>query len=100
MRQVIHRAAAAKALPPAEEFSLWESFGKMLSVEKPVMDGKLLADPMAQWKAFWMFPCRMAALITAVFFASFWERKELQFAGADSAGGDDSVTPVKPEGGN
>lgn len=69
--------AYTKALPPAETFSFWGSFGKMLSVEKPVIEGGLMADTMAQWKAFWMFPCLMAAVIMVVFFASFWERREL-----------------------
>lgn len=75
------------AMPKAEEFTFWQSFGKMFSAEKYEVSGTLLADTMAQWKAYWMFPCMMAAVIMVVFFLAFWD-KTTEEAPAGSASGD------------
>ena len=77
--------AYTEAMPVTEPFTFWGSFGKMFTVEKPAFDAKLVSDTMAQWKEFWMYPCIMAAVIMVIFFAAFWERRELQFAGAEEA---------------
>ncbi|MCS1409306.1 MAG: putative nucleoside transporter YegT [Verrucomicrobia subdivision 3 bacterium] len=63
-----------QAMPVAEPFTFLESFGKMLSVDKPEIPGSLFIDTMTQWKTFWMFPCIMAVVITVVFLLAFWEK--------------------------
>jgi len=69
--------ALGKAMPPAESFTFWESFGKMFTAQKPQVAGTVLQDTMGQWKEFWMFPCLMAATIMVIFALAFWEKKEV-----------------------
>lgn len=48
---------------------------QMFSVNMPDgVDASLLADTMAQWKGFWMFPAIMAAVIAVIFFVAFWDK--------------------------
>ena len=55
--------------------SFFQQLGQMFSVKIPDgVDGKLVADTMAQWKSFWMFPAIMAAVITVIFFVAFWDK--------------------------
>ncbi len=69
--------ALGKAMPPAESFTFWESFGKMFAAQKPQVAGTVLQDTMNQWKEFWMFPCIMAGAIMVLFALAFWEKKEI-----------------------
>ena len=66
-------------------FGFWESFGKMFLSEKPAESGTLVADAMANWKTFWMFPCLMALVVTIVFAVAFWDkyREENETESAD-----------------
>lgn len=93
---VTNADALTQAMPAAESFTFWESFGKMLSVDKVEVAGTVLADTMAQWKTYWMFPCMMAAGITVLFFLTFWDKTTEEAApeksaaaadGAESSGG-------------
>lgn len=63
-----------QALPAAEPFTFWQSFGKMFSAETVTAPGTLLSETMAQWKEFWLFPCLMAAAITILFAVAFWDK--------------------------
>ena len=67
--------AAIKAARPEEALSFGQSLAKMFSVKMPdSVDAALISETMAQWKAFWTFPAIMALVITAVFFAAFWDK--------------------------
>ncbi len=66
---------AIKAGRGEQEFSFFEQLGQMFSVEMPDgVDPALLADTMAQWKSFWMFPAIMAGAIALIFFFAFWDK--------------------------
>jgi len=41
------------------------------------VDLSLLADTMAQWKEFWVFPALMAGVIAVLFFIAFWDKVTL-----------------------
>jgi len=66
---------AIKAGRGEQEFSFFEQLGQMFSVEMPDgVDSTLLADTMAQWKSFWLFPAIMAGVIALLFFFAFWDK--------------------------
>jgi nucleoside transporter len=82
----LHEAAAAiaksenvgmeQALKLAAEMqpTFGEKLAQMFSVHLPDVNPELLSQTMAQWKAFWMVPAGMAAVIAVVFFLGFWGR--------------------------
>ena len=50
----------------------------MFSVGMPKgVDLSLLADTMAQWKEFWVFPALVAGVIAVLFLVTFWDRVEV-----------------------
>jgi len=57
----------------------------MFLSEKPAESGTLVADAMANWKTFWIFPCLMALVVTIVFAVAFWDkyREENETESAD-----------------
>ncbi len=70
--------AAISAAREAQELSFGEKLAKMFSVNMPEsVDAGLISETMAQWKEFWMFPAIMAAVITVIFFASFWDKTQV-----------------------
>jgi hypothetical protein len=73
-KTVTNSDALTQALPQAESFSFWESFGKMFAAEKFTAPGTILHDTMVQWKEFWLFPCFMAAAIMVLFALAFWDK--------------------------
>ncbi len=67
-------ADAIKAASPAQELSFAQQLGQMFSVGLPEVDAKLLETAAAQWKAFWLLPAGMAAVIAIIFFTTFWDK--------------------------
>ena len=62
----------------AEQLSFGEQISRMFSVGMPEgVDLSLLADTMAQWKEFWVFPALMAGVIAVLFLVTFWDRVEM-----------------------
>jgi len=62
----------------AEQLSFGEQISRMFSVGMPEgVDLSLLADTMAQWKEFWVFPALMAGVIAVLFLVTFWDRVEV-----------------------
>jgi len=60
------------------DLSVIEKFANMFAKSMPEgIDPTLLAETMDQWKSFWILPAIMAAVITVVFFASFWDKTEV-----------------------
>jgi MFS family permease len=55
-------------------FGFWESFGKMFLAEKPVVEGALIQDAMANWKVFWTFPSFLAIGVAVIFAVTFWDK--------------------------
>ena len=52
-----------------------QQLAKMFSVKMPDgVDTTLISETMTQWKAFWMFPAIIAAVITVIFFVAFWDK--------------------------
>ncbi|MCB1230198.1 MAG: MFS transporter [Verrucomicrobiae bacterium] len=67
--------AAIQAARPEETLSFGQSLAKMFSVNMPdSVDPALVSEAMSQWKAYWMFPAFMAAVIAVIFFVSFWDK--------------------------
>jgi nucleoside transporter len=62
---------AMMAAKPAQDLPFLQKLGKMFSVRMPDLDATLLADTTAQWKAFWLVPCAMAAVILVIFVIAF-----------------------------
>jgi nucleoside transporter len=82
--QVTEHAALAGAIQsatPPQELTFAEQLAQMFSVGLPPVDSKLLETTANQWKAFWLLPAGMAAVIAVIFFAAFWDK---------SADGDDT----------
>ena len=76
---------AIKAGRGDQEFSFFEQLGQMFSVKIPDgVDGTLLADTMAQWKSFWMFPAIMAGIVAVIFFFAFWDKVSIASDEEDS----------------
>ncbi|MFN7137868.1 MAG: MFS transporter [Limisphaerales bacterium] len=86
--------ALTQAIPAAQPFTFWESFGKMFAVDRFTAPGTLLQDTMAQWKEFWIFPCLMAAGITVLFFVAFWDRSGDENKVTTSKEGEATATKV------
>ncbi|MEM7144650.1 MAG: MFS transporter [Verrucomicrobiota bacterium] len=61
-----------------QDFGFFQQLAQMFSIHMPEsIDPTLLADTMAQWKSFWLFPAIMAAVIAVVFFLAFWDRVQV-----------------------
>ena len=57
------------------KLSFGEQLGQMFSVKMPEsVDGNLISAAMEKWKAFWIYPAIMAAVITVIFFVAFWDK--------------------------
>ncbi len=55
-----------------------QKLAQMFSIDLPDgVDTGLLTKAMEQWKAFWMFPAIMAAVIAVLFFATFWDKTQV-----------------------
>lgn len=68
-----------------EAIGFLESFTQMFSRSLPEgLDAVLLAETMAQWKNFWMFPSIMAAIIMAIFAVTFWDKAKTEDESDDS----------------
>jgi len=65
---------AVKASRPEETLTFAQSLGKMFSVTPPNVDAALMSETMLQWKAFWMLPGIMAAVIAVIWFLAFWDK--------------------------
>jgi nucleoside transporter len=66
---------AIQAARPVVELSFGEKMAKLFSVDLPAsIDPALLGTTMEQWKAFWIFPAILAAIIAVIFFATFWDK--------------------------
>lgn len=68
---------AIAAARPEESLSAAEKLGKLFSIKMPEVDADLLASAMGQWKEFWIFPAILAAAITVLFFAAFWDKTKV-----------------------
>ncbi len=66
---------AINASQPEQAMSFFDTLKSMFSVDKLTVDAQLVANTMAQWKEFWLLPAAMAGVITIVFFALFWEKR-------------------------
>lgn len=81
---------AIQASRPESSPTFLESLMKMFSVEELQVDPELLAQTMDQWKAFWLLPAGMAAVITVLFFLGFWDKMsnhdDAPAADSDTAG--------------
>jgi len=67
-------AAAIKDASPVQELSFARQLGQMFSVGLPEVDAVLLSSASLQWKAFWLLPAGMAAVIAVIFFIAFWDK--------------------------
>jgi nucleoside transporter len=68
---------AIKAASPPQDLSFAQSLGRMFSVNLPTgIDPKLVADTMQQWKALWLVPAGMAAVILVLFAILFHDRDD------------------------
>ena len=64
-----------KELRGEESRSFIESLTAMFNKGYPEgVDTSLVTDTMAQWKAYWIFPAGMAAVIFVVFAVAFWDK--------------------------
>jgi len=62
----------------AGDLSFGQQLANMFSVKMPDgVDPNLISETMAQWKAFWIFPSIMAAVITLIFFLAFWDKTKV-----------------------
>ncbi len=69
---------AIKGARGEETLTFAQSLAKMFSVKMPdSIDANLIATTMQQWKAFWIFPAIMAAVIAGLFFAAFWDKTKV-----------------------
>ncbi len=67
--------AAIKEARGEQEVGFFEGLTQMFSVKMPEgIDPTLIANTMAQWKSFWMFPAIMAGAIAVIFFLAFWDK--------------------------
>lgn len=70
--------AAIAGTRSEETLTIFQSLAKMFSVKMPdSIDANLIATTMQQWKAFWIFPAIMAAVIAGLFFAAFWDKTKV-----------------------
>ena len=61
-----------------EELSFGEKLTKLFAVDMPdSVDPTLLSTTMEQWKAFWLFPALLAAIIAVIFFVAFWDKTKV-----------------------
>ena len=61
-----------------EELSFGEKLTKLFAVDMPdSVDPTLLSTTMEQWKAFWLFPALLAAIIAVLFFVAFWDNTKV-----------------------
>lgn len=65
---------AIKATSSGGELSFLDSLKKMFAVEPLNVDPALLSETMDQWRAFWLVPAGMAAVIAVIFFIAFWDK--------------------------
>jgi len=66
---------AITATRSTEVLSFGEKFTKLFAVDMPdSVDPMLLSTTMEQWKAFWIVPAILAAIIAVIFFATFWDK--------------------------
>ncbi|MDG2488406.1 MAG: MFS transporter [Roseibacillus sp.] len=67
--------------------SFGEQLGQMFSVKMPEsVDGNLISAAMEKWKAFWIYPAIMAAVITVIFFVAFWDKTSVSDDDENTAG--------------
>ena len=60
-----------------DKLTFAEQLGQMFSVSIPQgVDQGLLSEASTLWKAYWLFPALMAAVIGVVFLFSFWDKTE------------------------
>ena len=64
-------------------FGFWESFGKMLLAEKPIVSETISQSAMGNWKSFWMFPAMMAVVIAGIFLVTFFDKPSAQEVAED-----------------
>jgi hypothetical protein len=69
--------SALAAAKPVQDLSFLQKTGKMFSVRMPDLEPGLLLDAASQWKAFWLLPCAMAAIIMVVFAVAFWPKPDV-----------------------
>lgn len=63
---------------PEETLTFGQKLAKLFSVDMPEsVDANLISETMAQWKEYWMFPAILAAIITVIFFAAFWDKTKV-----------------------
>jgi len=68
-------AALAEARGEQADVGFVESLTQMFSRSLPEgLDQQLLAETMAQWKNFWLFPSIMAGIILVIFAITFWDK--------------------------
>jgi nucleoside transporter len=67
-------AEAITAASPAQELTFGQQLSQMFSVGLPKVDPQVLGAAADQWKAFWLFPAGMAAVVAVIFFVGFWDR--------------------------
>jgi nucleoside transporter len=75
--QLTNQPALAEAIAtarPEQETTFLQQLGQMFKVDLPEVDPALLTKAMSEWKAFWIYPAVMAAVITVVFFFAFWDK--------------------------
>jgi len=63
---------------PETELGFGEKLVQMFSVDLPdAIDAELLGKTMEQWKEFWIVPAILAAAITVLFAAAFWDKTKV-----------------------
>ncbi|MCW1923773.1 MFS transporter [Luteolibacter arcticus] len=67
-------AEAIQAGSTGETPSFAQQLGQMFSVGLPKVDATLLSTASTQWKAFWLLPAGMAAVIAVLFLVAFWDK--------------------------
>lgn len=81
---------AISAARETADVSFFDKLMQMFSVSMPEsIDTPLITTAMEQWKAFWMFPAMMAAVICVIFFLTFWDKTKVME--------DDDAEPLSEE---
>ena len=71
-------AEAIGAARPEETLGFGQKLMKMFAVDLPEsVDAALIGKAMEQWKAFWIFPAIVAAVIAVIFFLTFWDKTKV-----------------------
>ncbi len=61
-----------------QTLSIWQQLGQMFSFGLPKnVSPELLTQTLNQWKDLWLIPAGVAAVVSVIFFAAFWDRRQV-----------------------